>query len=144
MKKLLSIIVLGLLLSGNSYAESIKLNCTFREAYAEMVSGGFEKVTPEFEEYRFWSEDTVVTINEKLKTFEGSKAVIFNDEIIKNVFFDEVKGPKATEKSIKIWTINRITGIFRKEIYAKIVGRDLEFRPLLDITYDCKKAVKKF
>ena len=34
--------------------------------------------------------------------------------------------------------------IFRKEIYAKIVGRDLEFRPLLDITYDCKKAEKKF
>ena len=136
--------VLGLLWCSNANAETIKLNCKFKDVYAHMSSGTMERITPEYGEYRFWSQDAVVTINEKLKTFVDLKADVFNDEIIKIKFFDESKGPKGTVKHMKIWTLNRITGLLRKEVYSKFVGKDLEFGQNLDITYDCQKAEKKF
>jgi len=45
MKKLLGIIVLGLLLSGNAYAENLTLNCSF-EKYVDQTNFLDEKIIP--------------------------------------------------------------------------------------------------
>ena len=144
MKKLLGIVVLGLLLSGNGYAKSFKLNCSFKDAYAEMTSGRVTKVTPDMDDYQYYSSDVVVPINENAKMFDGMIADRFDDDIMKKEFYDELKGPKATIKMKKVWTINRITGVFTKEIYSKVVGRDSSWGSPITINYNCRKAKKKF
>ena len=58
--------------------------------------------------------------------------------------FDKLKGPKATVKLKKIWAVNRMNGVFTKEIYSKIVGVDSSWGAGTTIRYDCRKAKKKF
>ena len=89
-------------------------------------------------------EYDVVSFNEDLKIFAGNKADRFDQEIIKLTMYDEIKGPKATIKMKKIWTVNRVTGVFTKEIYSKLIGRDTSWGSADTIRYDCRKAKKKF
>jgi len=144
LKKALSIIVLGLLLSGNAYAETFKLNCSFRDAYVSMASGETVKLTTDMDNYQIYSVDVVVPINEDLKMFDELIADRFDDEIMEVEMRGEIKGPEATVKMKKIWTINRVTGVFTKEIYSKIIGIDTSWSSPDTIRYDCKKAKKKF
>ena len=51
MKKLLGILVLGLLLSSNAYAKIIKLSCIFEKAYEYSLSGISIKMTEDNELY---------------------------------------------------------------------------------------------
>ena len=76
--------------------------------------------------------------------FDGLRADRFDDEIMKVEMYDELKGESATIKMKKIWTINRITGVFTKEIYSKLIGRDTSWGSPDTIRYDCRKAKKKF
>jgi hypothetical protein len=57
---------------------------------------------------------------------------------------DEIKGSKGTIKFKKVWTVNRVTGVFTKEIYSKVVGRDTSWGAADTIRYDCRKEKKKF
>ena len=144
MKKLLAIVVLGLLLSGNVYAKSVKLNCSFRDAYVVMDNDRTKKLTPDMDTYQYYSADDVVSFNEDLKIFAGHKTDRFDQEVIKITMYDELKGPKATIKLKKIWTINRVTGVLTKKIYSKLIGRDSSWGSADTIRYDCRKAQKKF
>ena len=144
MKKLLGIVVLGLLICVNAYAKSVKLNCSFRDAYVVMDNDRTKKLTPDMDLYQYYSADDVVSFNEDLKIFAGNKADRFDQEIIKLTMYDDIKGPKATIKMKKIWTVNRVTGVFTKEIYSKLIGRDTSWGSADTIRYDCRKAKKKF
>ena len=116
MKKLLSILVLSLLFSGNAYAKLVKLNCSFRDAYVVTDNNRTIKLTSDMDLYQIYSADDVISFNEDFKIFVGMKADRFDDDIISVTMFDEIKGPKATIKMKKIWTVNRVTGVFTKEI----------------------------
>ena len=144
MKKLLSILVLSLLFSGNAYAKLVKLNCSFRDAYVVTDNNRTIKLTSDMDLYQIYSADDVISFNEDFKIFVGMKADRFDDDIISVTMFDEIKGPKATIKMKKIWTVNRVTGVFTKEIYSKLIGRDTSWGTADTIRYDCRKAKKKF
>ena len=145
MKKLFStILVLGLLLSGNAYAKLVKLNCSFRDAYVAMDNNRTKKLTPDNDLYQIYSADDVISFNEDFKIFVGKKADRFDDDIINVTMLSENKFPKATIKMKKIWTVNRVTGVFTKEIYSKLIGRDTSWGTADTIRYDCRKAKKKF
>jgi len=60
MKKLLAIVVLGLLLSGNAYAEILKLKCTYK-FIDEKFNPGFEVGDATFYTYDLNSSQYVVT-----------------------------------------------------------------------------------
>jgi hypothetical protein len=144
MKKAIAIIILGLLWCNVGFAKSFKLNCSFKDAYVTMDDGSTKKLTPDSDIYQIYSADAVISVNEDLEMFDGLRADRFDDEIMKVEMRDELKGPKATIKMKKIWTINRITGVFTKEIYSKLVGRDTSWGNSDTIRYDCRKAKKKF
>ena len=144
MKKILAIIILSFLISENSFAKTVKLNCSFKDAYVGMEDGSTKKLTPDMDLYHIYSADDIISFNEGNKTFVGHKADKFNDEIIKVTMFDKLKGPKATVKLKKIWAVNRMNGVFTKEIYSKIVGVDSSWGAGTTIRYDCRKAKKKF
>ena len=139
MRKIVLGLVLALLLSSNAYAKLVKLNCSFRDAYF-----GGQKLTPDMEFYQIVSRDDVISFNDNLKIFAGMKADKFDEEIIKLTMYDEIKGPKATVDMKKVWTVNRVTGVFTKEIYTKIPGRDTSWSSANTYRYDCRKAKKKF
>ncbi|MFL2901508.1 MAG: hypothetical protein ACJZ36_00920 [Candidatus Pelagibacter sp.] len=144
MKKILAIIILSFLISENSFAKTVKLNCSFKDAYVGMEDGSTKRLTPDMDLYHIYSADDIISFNEDNKSFVGHKADRFNDEIIKVTMLDEIKGPKATVKLKKIWAVNRMNGVFTKEIYSKIVGVDSSWGVGTTIRYDCRKAKKKF
>ena len=145
MKKLLGIVVLGFLLSGNAYAEAIKLSCIFKEAY-DSLNGKSVRITKDNSMYQYISEDNVVNIDTSLKLFDGYKATTWNEDIIESEWSERIdgKGDKSHMYMdlFKKFTINRITGEYRKEIYTKLKGES-KTGPTL-IIYNCSKASKKF
>ena len=145
MKKLFStILVLSFFLSSSAYAKLVKLNCSFRDAYVAMDNNRTKKLTPDMDLYQIYSADDVISFNEDFKIFVGKKADRFDDDIINVTMLSENKFPKGTMKMKKIWTVNRVTGVFTKEIYSKLIGRDTSWGTADTIRYDCRKAKKKF
>ena len=87
---------------------------------------------------------TMIFSKMKLLKNARKQADKFDEEIIKLTMYDEIKGPKATVDMKKVWTVNRVTGVFTKEIYTKIPGRDTSWSSANTYRYDCRKAKKKF
>ena len=144
MKKLLFFLVISLFLNNNAYAKLVKLNCSFRDAYVVMDNDKTKKLTPYMDSYQYYSADAIISFNEDFKIFVGKKADRFDDYIINVTMLDEIKGSKGTIKLKKVWTVNRVTGVFTKEIYSKVVGRDTSLGAADTIRYDCRKEKKKF
>ena len=144
MKKIILILIVCIFLSNNAYAKTVKLICSYKEAFVFTDDNRYIKLTPDHDLYQYYSADDVITFNEDAKTFVGMKADSFNDDFIKVTMFDEIEGPKATIKLKKIWRVNRFTGVFTKKIYSKLVGRDTSWGSGDKIRYDCRKAKKKF
>jgi len=88
MKKLLGIIVLGLLLSGNAYAEKVNLNCKY-------LSGNISKfyVGLDFKNSKFINQHGVMW------------DIVYNDNIVQTAFF----GDGGTH-SHYLMTISRLSG----------------------------------
>ena len=144
MKKILLFLVISLFLNNNAYAKLVKLNCSFRDAYVVMDNNRTKKLSPDMDEYRYYSAHDIISFNEDFKIFVGMKADRFDDEIISVTMLDEIKGPKGKIDLKKVWTVNRVTGVFTKEIYTKVIGRDTSWGTADKIRYDCRKAKKKF
>lgn len=142
-KYFLSIIFI-LFFNQSVFANDTKLNCTFKDAYLGMENGSIKKLTPDMQEYQLLSNDEILTFNEKKKIFVGWPADKFDDETIKVTMYNDIKGPKATINFKKVWEVNRITGVFIKEIYTKIEGKETSWGVADSIRYNCTKATKKF
>ena len=80
MKKILLFLVISLFLNNNAYAKLVKLNCSFRDAYVVMDNNRTKKLTPDMDEYQYYSADDIISFNEDFKIFVGMKADRFDDE----------------------------------------------------------------
>ena len=105
MKKLLGIVVLGLLLSGNVNAKEIWLDCLFR---AKAGHTGFV--------HSF-------IINEKEKTLRMNGILQIVEE------FDDrfilFTNPKYKNISSTVYTLDRITGVYDQRYKCKVVKKTL-------------------
>ena len=150
MKKLLGIVVLGLLLSGNAYAKIIKLHCEF-------IAGNITEKVPHPGHEDIKKNTTYISISEhdikgyniKLDTtkkeiieapnysLDGSTRM-FGDDII---FWYAALGP---EERLEIkFTLNRYTG--RLEEYHKHYRwGETETNYWAHFIYECSKAKRLF
>ena len=146
MKRLLIVLVLNLLFSGNLQANEIRLICKFIDAYDTQENGSSIRITKDKSMYQYISEDNIVKINTKLKLLDGSVATTWNEEIIENKWKERIDGKGDRSHMyidiFKKFTINRLTGEYRKEIYTKVKG-EKRTGPTL-IIYNCSIAKKKF
>ena len=66
MKKILAIIILSFLISENSFAKTVKLNCSFKDAYVGMDDGSTKKLTPDMDLYHIYSADDIISFKSKV------------------------------------------------------------------------------
>ena len=150
MKKLLGIIVLGLLLSGNAYAKIIKLHCEFiaGNIIEKVPHPGHEDIKKNTT-YISISDHDIKGYNIKLDTtkeeiieapdysLDGSTH-IFGDEII------EWFAALASGSRLSVhYTLNRYTGRLR-EYHKHYKWGDTENNYWMDLIYDCSKAKRLF
>ncbi len=127
MKKLLGILVLGLLLSSNAYAKIISLSCMFNNAY----DGGVF-VDPSNEIYSHISEDVTVFLDYDNKHINGLDTPVWNDNKIVGKLHRNLSGVILNTTL----TLNRNTGKLKQEITGKYGTTTINF--------NCSKAKKKF
>ena len=123
-KKLLGIIVLGLLLSGNAFAEIIKFDKCWPTLQGVNSYTEFKKESDHDEWY--WEID--------LKKNKATRVAILNDKTIKHYI---AMGTKNVEKySIDTFKINSSSSIFIKVIDTTDFGKDTNKK----YTFNLKKA----
>ena len=150
MKKLLGIIVLGLLLSGNAYANIIDLHCKFIEGkITEKVPHPGHEDIKKNTTYISISEHDIKGYNIKLDTtkkeiieapnysLDGSTRM-FGDEIIE--WFAALGS--GSELEVR-YTLNRYTGRLR-EYHKHYKYGDTENNYWMDLIYDCSIAKRLF
>ena len=150
MKKLLSIIVLGLLLSGNAYSKIIDLQCKY-------VSGHITNKIPHpnhedseanttyvpisdtgVEDYKIKLDTTKQKIIEAPDYVEGGSTHGFNEDII--MWYASL----ASESRLEIkYTLNRYTGRLR-EYHIHYKWGETETNYWANFIYDCTKAKRLF
>ena len=149
-KKLLAILVLGLLLSGNAYAKIIDLHCKFIEGNItkNVPHPGHEDIEKNTT-YLSISDNDVKGYNIKLDT--SKKKILeapgyspdgstygFNDDLI------EWWAVFASGSTLEVkYTLNRYTGRLR-EYHKNYVYGDTEHNYWMDLIYDCSKAKRLF
>jgi len=115
MKKLLSIIVLGLLLSGNAYAETLTLNCSF-EKFVDQTNFLDEKIIPKNQLPTIVTDDKFITLEIKskndIKILDTSLMVRITPKIIIPFKInDNFIHFKELENSSDIYSLDRRTGL---------------------------------
>jgi hypothetical protein len=128
MKKLLAIIVLGLLWSGNANSKGILLSCIFQNAY-----DGGKLMKPSDKMYAYISNDTEIYLDYVKKSINGLKTPVWNDNEIIGKLNRNIKGEFKINTTLRL---NRNTGKLKQEIKAKY-GTTI-------INFICSKAKKKF
>ena len=150
MKKLLGILVLSFLISGNVYAKIIKLHCEFTAGkITEKVPHPGHEDIKKNTTYISISDHDIKGYNIKLDTTkkeiieapdyssDGSTR-IFGDEIIE--WFAALSS--GSRLSVN-YTLNRYTGRL-SEYHKQYKYGDTENNYWMDLIYDCSKAKKLF
>ena len=145
MRKLLSIIVLGLLLSGNAYAESLTLNCSF-EKYVDQTNFLDEKIIPKNQLPTVITDDKFITLeiksNNDIKILETSIMMgyeFYKPEdkiIIPYEINDNFIHFKEKENSLDKYSLDRRTGSLQLNYKSS--------KEKLRIYYFCTKKDKLF
>ena len=127
MKKLLGIVVLGLLLSVNAYAENITIKCVDEKRDAQLILN--------FDEGGDW-----LMFNGRTKDVAGRKETVFGEQrIIVEITKDKIKYMSmiySADTFMQI-IINRFDGSMYQ--YGKIDGGER-----YDHNYMCEKSDRKF
>ena len=127
MKKLLGIIVLGLLLSGNAYAENITIKCVDEKRDAQLILN--------FDEGGDW-----LMFNGRTKDVAGRKETVLGEQLITiEITKDKIKYMSmiSSSKTHMVILINRFDGSMYQ--YGKIDGGER-----YDHNYMCEKSDRKF
>ena len=133
MKKLLSIIVLGLLLSGNAYAENITILCV--DEKRSKAENRDVHLILNFDEGGDW-----IKFNGREKDVAGRKDTVLGEQLITieitkdKIRYTSIVSSKKTFMSI---IINRFNGSMYQ--YGKIDGGER-----YDFSYMCEKSDRKF
>ncbi len=140
MKKLLSIIVLGLLLSGNAYAETLTLNCSF-EKFVDQTNFLDEKIIPKNQLPTIVTDDKFITLEIKskndIKILDTSLMVRITPKIIIPFKInDNFIHFKELENSSDIYSLDRRTGLLLVNYKSS--------KEKLRIYYSCVKKNKLF
>ena len=128
MKKILGIIVLGLLLSSNAYAKVISLSCIFQNAY-----DGGSLMKPTNDMYAYISDDTEISLDYDNESINGLETPVWNENKIIGKLNRTLKGGIKLNTTL---TLNRNTGKLKQEITGKYGTTTINFK--------CSKAKKKF
>ena len=129
MKKILGILVLGLLLSACSKEKEVKtLSCEFKNAY-----DGSVRMNSNHEFYSSISGDKTITLDYKRELLNDLDTPVWNDNKIVGVLHRNIQGEFKIDTTL---TLNRNTGGLKKEITTK--------HGTTTINYKCSKASKKF
>ena len=120
MKKLLAIIVLGLLFGGNGYAETLTLNCSF-EKYVNRTNFYDEKIINKNQLPTIITDDKFITLeiksNNDVKILETSLIIGYKMRkpedriIIPFKINDNFIHFKEKENSLDIYSLDRRTGL---------------------------------
>ena len=120
MKKFLAIIVLGLLFSGNAYAETLTLNCSF-EKYVNRTNFYDEKIINKNQLPTIITDDKFITLeiksNNDVKILETSLIIGYEMRkpedgiIIPFKINDNFIHFKEKENSLDIYSLDRRTGL---------------------------------
>ena len=150
MKKLLGIMVLGLLLSGNAYSKIIDLHCKFIEGnITKNIPHPGHEDSKKNTTYLSISDNDVEGYNIKLDTTkekiikapnysaDGSTRMFGNDLII---WYAALSSGATLE--IK-FTLNRYTGRL-SEYHKHYKYGETEYNYWMDLIYDCAKAKRLF
>ncbi len=150
MKKLLGIIIVGLLLSGNVYAKIIDLHCKFIEGKItkNVPHPGHDDIEKNTT-YLSISDHDVEGYNIKLDTADEKiiEAPMFESPGSTRMFGDNLifwYASLASESRLEIkFTLNRYTGRLR-EYHKHYKYGDTENNYWMDLIYDCSIAKKLF
>ena len=127
MKKLLGIVVLSLLLSGNAYAENITIKCVDEKRDAQLILN--------FDEGGDW-----LMFNGRTKDVTGRKETVLGEQLITiEITKDKIKYMSmiSSAKTHMVILINRFDGSMYQ--YGKIDGGER-----YDHNYMCEKSDRKF
>ena len=127
MKKLLGIVVLGLLFSGNAYAENITIKCVDKERDAQLILN--------FDEGGDW-----MLFNGRVKEVAGRKDTVVGEELtIIEITKDKINYTSiiSSQKTFMSIIINRFNGSMYQ--YGKLDGGER-----YDHNYMCEKSDRKF
>ena len=127
MKKLLGIVVLGLLLSVNAYAENITIKCVDEKRDAQLILN--------FDEGGDW-----LMFNGRTKDVAGRKETVLGEQLITiEITKDKIKYMSmiSSAKTHMVILINRFDGSMYQ--YGKIDGGER-----YDHNYMCEKSDRKF
>ena len=134
MKKLLGIIVLGLLLSGNAYAENITILCV--DEKRSKAENRDVHLILNFDEGGDW-----IKFNGREKDVAGRKDTVLGDEqlITIEITKDKIRYTSivSSKKTFMSFIINRFNGSMYQ--YGKLDGGER-----YDFSYMCEKSDRKF
>ena len=133
MRKLLGIVVLGLLLSGNTYAENITILCV--DEKRSKAENRDVHLILNFDEGGDW-----ILFNGRTKDIAGRKETVFGEErITVEITKDKIRYMSMiySTKTHMVILINRFDGSMYQ--YGKINGGER-----YDFNYMCEKTDRKF
>ncbi|MDC0200576.1 hypothetical protein OAJ40_01695 [Candidatus Pelagibacter sp.] len=150
MKKLLGIVVLGLLLSGNAYSKIIDLHCKF-------IAGNIVEKVPHPGHEDIKKNTTYISISEHDVEGYNIKLDTTNNKIIEAPMFESDGSTRMFGDDLIFWyaslssgarleikfTLNRYTGRLR-EYHKHYKYGDTENNYWVDLIYDCSIAKKLF
>jgi hypothetical protein len=144
-KKLLSIIVLGLLLSGNAYAETLTLSCSF-EKYVDRTNIYAEKIIPENQLPTSMTDDKFITLEIKskndIKILDTSLMLRIDPKIIIPFKInDNFIHFKEKENSLDIYSLDRRIGLLLRN-YKSSEGNTT--KEVVRVYYSCVKKNRLF
>ena len=139
-KKLLSIIIASLLLSGNAYAETLTLNCSF-EKFVDQTNFLDEKIIPKNQLPTIVTDDKFITLEIKskndIKILDTSLMLRVKPKIIIPFEInDNFIHFKEKENSLDIYSLDRRTGLLLVNYKSS--------KEKLRIYYSCVKKNKLF
>ena len=136
MKKLLSILVLGFLLSGNAYAEEITFNCKFINWVEYKPMDEIIKTKKDL------SPD--ITMDKQITFEKVSETEIFvlKTSFIYPVIKDKIKVSFVDDDLIFSFRENEnfTTSFFLNRVSGELIRRVKRFDEKISVLYDCKKA----
>tara|TARA_R110000822_G_C14938556_1_gene453425 strand:+ start:5 stop:427 length:423 start_codon:yes stop_codon:yes gene_type:complete len=114
MKKILSLLIVSLLLSGNAYAETLTLNCSF-EKYVDQTNFQDEKIIPKNQLSTLITDDKFITLeiksNNDIKILDNSLMIWIKPKIIIPYKIDDnFIHFKEKENSLDKYSLDRRTG----------------------------------
>ena len=145
MKKILSLLIVSLLLSGNAYAETLTLNCSF-EKFVDQTNFLDEKIIPKNQLPTIVTDDKFITLEIKskndIKILDTSLMLRVKPKIIIPFEInDNFIHFKEKENSLDIYSLDRRTGLLLLN-YKSSKGNTT--KEVVRVYYSCVKKNKLF